>query len=81
MTNKEIADRLREINSGNCADQRFIAELINELDPPNPKPGPLVWWRWHDKRKFNPWQLGKAHKSGVFFFGNDSPFLWEHICW
>lgn len=42
LTNKEIAQRLRELDeSGNWGG---VQDLADELDPPLPEPGTVVWW-------------------------------------
>ena len=68
MTNKEISQRLRDINNGHYADQRSIAELINELDPTRPEPNTWVWWKWKDKDKEWTWRKGIVSESGSSVF-------------
>ena len=51
MTNKEIADRIRATLTVHSDPE--LAKLADELDPPRPEPGTVVWWRgsvddtWH----------------------------------
>lgn len=46
MTNKEIAERLRALPTGLGYPPltEAIEAMINELDPPRPKPGTVVRW-------------------------------------
>ena len=44
MMHKEIAQRLRELDeTGNWGG---VQALADELDPPLPEPGTVVWWRY-----------------------------------
>ena len=48
MTNKEIADRLRgliDATSNGIVLSEYIQRIADELDPPRPSPGTVVWWR------------------------------------
>ena len=45
MTDKEIAERLRKIMA-DYGDMGELQELADELDPPRPEPGTLVWWSY-----------------------------------
>ena len=47
MMNKEIAERLRDMtNRIGSLTAESLKELADELDPPKPEPGTVVWWRW-----------------------------------
>jgi hypothetical protein len=47
MTHKQIANRLREIIQGEGPRPYTQLELLaDELDPPRPEPGTVVWWRY-----------------------------------
>ena len=46
LSNKEIANRLREIIQGEGPHPYAQLELLADtLDPPRPEPGTMVWWR------------------------------------
>jgi hypothetical protein len=51
MTHKEISERLREIADARAytmETRQAVRELADELDPPRPEPGTVVWWRFDD---------------------------------
>ena len=67
MTDKEIAKRLREIAKTLNPTIR-IESLADELDPPRPEPGTVVWWR--DAEGLGEWSLGQINNNRkVEFFG------------
>ena len=43
MTEREIADRIRATLTVHSDPD--LARLANELDPPRPEPGTVVWWQ------------------------------------
>ncbi len=66
MTHKEIAERLRGIAEREGVPYRQTIrglnaiELANELDPPKPERGSVVWWSCWD----GPWTIGLMHMDG-----------------
>lgn len=44
MDDKKLVDRLREALKYDGYN-RMVADIIEELDPPRPAPGTVVWWR------------------------------------
>jgi len=74
MTNKEIAERLRKIMNMYSVDK--LQQLANELDPPRPEPGTVVWWRYPDDGE---WFPGVAKPDGVEDH-SDYPD-WDEIEW
>ena len=69
MTDKEIAERLRDMsNRIGSLTQASLTELADELDPPRPEPGTVVWWR--DAEGLGEWSLGQINNNRkVEFFG------------
>lgn len=59
MTNKEIAKRLRHIVDYHL-DTTTINSLADELDPPKPEPGTVVWYLalWDDV-----WHMGIVEEN------------------
>ena len=80
MTNKEIAQRLRELDeSGNWGG---IQALADELDPPEiPHPGSIVWWKGAFFGASKEWKLGEAGDHGIFEFGSKYFIPWDEIEW
>ena len=63
MTHKEIAERLRDMsNRVGSLTQSSLAELADDLDPPRPEPGTVVWWRVAADDK---WRLGCVLNYGI----------------
>ncbi len=86
MTNKEIAERLRAITdrvekllgAGGLVTE--IKQITDELDPPIPEPGTVVWWRYTHNRSPG-WYLGECEELGVYHFGSDYLVQWAEIEW
>ena len=60
MTDKEIAERLRKLIDGTSNGivlSEAIQKLADELDPPRPEPGTVVWWRSKTMRE---WKIAKV---------------------
>jgi len=47
MTHKQIAEIIRR------GQEDELNSLANELDPPKPETGTVVWWKRHDYTKWN----------------------------
>ena len=81
MMHKEIAQRLRELDeTGNWGG---VQDLADELDPPLPETGTVVWWRWADKPN---WQIGQVSDDGKgivarIFSWDNHVAPWERIEW
>jgi hypothetical protein len=60
MTSKEIAEIGRQCL--NVRDYDRLHQLFNELDPPYPEPGTVVWWRVTNDDK---WHLGTTTSYGI----------------
>jgi hypothetical protein len=60
MTSKEIAEIGRQCL--NVRDYDRLHQLFNELDPPRPEPGAVVWWRVTNDDK---WHLGTTTSYGI----------------
>ena len=71
MTNKETAERLRKLIDGTSNGivlSEAIQNIADELDPPRPEPGTVVWWR--DAEGLGEWCLGQINNNRkVEFFG------------
>ena len=71
MTEREIAKRLRGVAKAptlNIEGRRELTLIADELDPPRPEPGTVVWWR--DAEGLGEWSLGQIHNTRkVEFFG------------
>ena len=75
MEEKEIAERLREILDAD--DELFVAKnsiqkLIDELDPPKPASGTVVWWRENEGQA--EWQIGMV-ASGTHVLAVDGEYI------
>ena len=84
MTNKEIADRLRGMVGRKYIDMpgldQAVRSFADELDPPRPEPGTVVWWRYKTADDEEFWKLGEVHIDGwVYAFGSTAPRLWKEI--
>ena len=62
MTNKEVAERLREIAEYGEGPYTRLSQLADEIDPPRPEPGTVVWWRVTADDK---WHLGCVVDYGI----------------
>ena len=71
MTHKEIAERLRDLIDGTSNGivlSESIQCIADDLDPPLPEPGTVVWWR--DAEGLGEWSLGQINNNRkVEFFG------------
>ena len=80
MTNKEIADRLRDLIDGTSNGivlSEAIQRIADDLDPPRPEPGTVVWWRYLTGSL---WFLGTVNNSGVVQqFGTSESPHWSQI--
>jgi hypothetical protein len=83
MTNKEIAARLRSVakleSSGSITKSR-LHEIADELDPPRPEPGTVVWWKFGTDD--DEYRIGQVNDSGTGVRGvywNSTPAYWKHI--
>ena len=84
MTHKEIAQLLRDMSNriGSLTRASF-AELADELAPPRPAPGTVVWWRWDDMPD---WHIGQVSEDGKgiawrIFSWDKHVASWDHIEW
>lgn len=70
MTDKETAERLDAIlaEDNNWSSSRKLTEMVkalrDELYPPRPKPGTVVWWRWTNRSAVRDWSIGQVDKTG-----------------
>lgn len=91
MTNKEIAERIdiamgsTEYDGHGGVFQQLRA-LRNELDPPKPEPGTVVWWRHVPKDGVNgvivDWTTGVAvvdNNAGIY--SQYGWYAWDEIEW
>ncbi len=84
MTNKEIARNGRAIMSSNTHSVkekwRLLESLFEDLDPPLPEPGTVVWWRDCGDM---PWALGLV--GGTTGYGvinrERACYRWDEIEW
>ena len=79
MNKTDIAKRLRGLairshNEGKHQTADHITELADELDPPRPEPGTVVWWR---KDVGDEWRIGTVYSGGVEF--GTSSYSWDEI--
>lgn len=72
MTNAEIAAVLRR---GQAEEQRKLAD---ELDPPRPEPGTVVWWRYKEGTY---WWLAEIAKDGKGLRWPSRTIPFEEIEW
>ena len=79
MTETEIAERLRDMsNRIGSLTQASLTELADELDPPRPEPGTVVWWRDCD----GPWHRGLSTLIGIVrvtLDGEMQTYGWDEI--
>ena len=91
MTNKEIAERLREIadrlrdlidgTSNGIVLSEYIQRIVDELDPPRPEPGTVVWWRFIGALAYHGWEHGVVDKSLKGIWSSDGLVHWSRIEW
>jgi hypothetical protein len=75
MTNKEISEIGRQCL--NVRDYDRLHQLFDELDPPRPEPGAVVWWRRTDA---DPWILAIVEEDGDgIVFDNRSYLPWFNV--
>jgi hypothetical protein len=75
MTSKEIAEIGRQCL--NVRDYDRLHQLFNELDPPYPEPGTVVWYRRTDA---DPWILAIVEEDGDgILFDNRSYLPWFNV--
>ena len=80
MTHKEIAERLRDMsNRIGSLTQSSLAELADELDPPLPEPGTVVWWRFIGALAYHGWEHGVVDKSLKGVWSSDGLVHWSRI--
>jgi hypothetical protein len=83
MTNKEIAERLRELAQAMRVAEipmpHVIEEVADTLDSPKPKPGTLVWWREVFFGASKKWQLGEATWEGIHGLGSEGLMTWGDV--
>ena len=81
MTNKEIAERLRDMsNRIGSLTQSSLAELADELDPPLPEPGTVVWWQ--DDEGLGDPTLGQVNEHGcIEMFGTIRELELSEVKW
>ncbi len=73
MTDKETAERLRKLIDGTSNGivlSEAIQNIADELDPPWPEPGTVVWWRGMARGASKEWKLGEAGYGRVYQFGS-----------
>lgn len=74
MTNKEIAAVLRR---GQADEQQKLAD---ELDPPRPEPGTVVWWQ--DTEGLSDPTLGMVNEFGcIEIFGTTKELEFDEVTW
>jgi hypothetical protein len=77
MTNKDIAERLREIIAYQQDPHTRMEELADELDPPYSEPGTAVWYRRTDA---DPWILAIVEEGGEGIVFEDASYLpWFNV--
>jgi len=84
MTNKEIVERLRKMSVSiagrDMPTAMAIEAFANELDPPRPEPGTIVWWQ--DAEDLSDPVLGQANEYGfIEMFGTGKALDWREIKW
>jgi hypothetical protein len=70
MTNKEIAEKLRHVADYNLS-YAHLRDLANELDPPRPEPGTVVWYKFTREPE---WSLKERWRLGIVTVEGDA--LW-----
>jgi hypothetical protein len=71
MTHKDIAERLREIIAYQQDPHTRMEELADELDPPRPEPGTVVWYKFTREPA---WSLKERWRLGIVTVEGDA--LW-----
>jgi hypothetical protein len=75
MTNKEISEIGRQCL--NVRDYDRLHQLFDELDPPYPEPGAVVWYRRTDA---DPWILAIVEEGGEGIVFDDRSYLpWFNV--
>jgi hypothetical protein len=75
MTSKEIAEIGRQCL--NVRDYDRLHQLFDELDPPYPEPGTVVWYRRTDA---DPWILAIVEEGGEGIVFDDRSYLpWVNV--
>jgi len=94
MTNKELAQIYRntaahldctKLAASDIEIIRILRNRADELDPPKPQGGTVVWWRYNPKHAsspYGPWELGiTAHTGDGIYAADGSIYPWDKIEW
>ena len=83
MTEREIADRIRATLTVHS--DLDLWRLADELDPPRPKPGTVVWWRWTNRKCERGWSIGQVADNGrgvcIDIYSFKVSAEWRYIEW
>ena len=83
MTHKEIAKRLRgliDATSNGIVLSESIQRIADELDPPRPEPGTVVWWQ--DDEGLGDPALGQVNEHGcIEMFGTIRELELSEVKW
>ena len=74
MTNKEIAERLREIATARAftmENRQAVEDIADTLDPPRPEPGTVVWWNYDRAKHDLEWKIGIVTDDGLLIVAAD----------
>jgi hypothetical protein len=80
MTKKDIAERLREIIAYQQHPYTRMEELADELDPPRPEPGTVVWCH-QESWPSDQWEIATSAEQGVYITGHGAALPWDSIRW
>jgi hypothetical protein len=79
MTEKQIADKLRYVAEYNLS-YTHLTDLADELDPPRPEPGTVVWWT--DANELSKWSLGiVVSRRQIEILGSTARLSLDSVKW
>ncbi len=85
MTNEERAAKLRDLAESevmNATVRKALWAMADDMSPPKPEPGTVVWWRYREKYGDGKWRFGEVGSDGFLYtFGSTAPRPWEQIEW
>ena len=83
MTDKERAERLRKVATAptlTIEGRQALVEVADELDPPRPEPGTVVWWT--DDEGLGDPVLGQIDAYGhIELFGTTDTVIARDVKW
>ena len=86
---RDVADRIAESDTTLDREDIKIAGMLrkraSEHDPPKPRGGTVVWWRYkpkHASSPCGPWELGiTAHAGDGIYAADGKLYPWDRIEW